>query len=91
MLATPWFLATQCACGFEALADEQVIDHILAIFEPPGAIGTDGKMHEEMVSRVCSCGIASISGDEMGAHFLAVFIPAHSVGRDGRRHEPVVA
>jgi hypothetical protein len=91
VLATQWFLATRCACGFGALADEQVIDHILAVFESAGAIGTDGKMHEEMPGGVCTCGISSISGYEMDAHFLAVFIPAHSVGRDGRRHQPVVA
>jgi hypothetical protein len=87
MLATPWFLATQCACGFEELADEQVVDHLLAVLEPADAIGTDGKIHEEMANLVCSCGIASISGDGMDAHFLVAYTPADSVGNDGRTHE----
>jgi hypothetical protein len=93
MLAMPWllatgFLATRCACGFEQLADEQLIDHILAAFEPADAVGTDGKVHEEMAGQTCSCGFSAVSGDEMEAHFLAVFTPAGSVGRDGRAHEP---
>jgi hypothetical protein len=63
VLATPWFLATQCACGFEALADEQVIDHVLAVFEYADAVGTDGKTHEEMAKGACSCGFSvSIHG-----------------------------
>jgi hypothetical protein len=82
-------LATRCACGFEELADEQVIDHLLAVFEPTGAIGTGGEIHEEMAGRACSCGFPALSGDEMDAHFLAVFTPVGKVGRDGRAHEPL--
>ena len=89
MLATSPFLATQCACGFKELADEQVIDHLLAIFEPADAVGTDGKIHEGMAARACSCGFSAISGDEMDAHFLAAFTPADQVGRDGHTHEPL--
>jgi len=81
-------LATRCACGFEALPDEQVIDHLLAIFDPADAIGTDGEIHEEMASLACSCGITSVSSEEMDAHFLAVFTP---VGPVGRAHEPAAA
>jgi hypothetical protein len=80
-------LAMRCACGFEELGDEQVIDHLLAVFEPPDATGTDDRIHEEMAGRTCSCGFSAISGDEMGAHFLAAFTPAGKVGRDGRAHE----
>lgn len=80
-------LATRCACGFEELADEQVIDHLLAVLEPADAIGTDGNTHEEMADRACSCGFAAISRGEMDAHFLAAYTPADSVGNDGRTHQ----
>jgi hypothetical protein len=82
-------LATRCACGFKELADEQVIDHLLAAFEPTGAVGADGKVHEEIAGLACSCGFSGISGEELDAHFLAAFTPVGKVGRDGRRHEPV--
>jgi hypothetical protein len=82
-------LATHCACGFEELAEEQVIDHLLAAFEPVNDVGADGKVHEEMDSRTCSCGFSAISGNAMDAHFLAAFTPADRVGSDGRRHEPL--
>jgi hypothetical protein len=89
MLATSPFLATRCACGFKELADEQVIDHLFAAFEPADFVGTDGNIHEEMAVRVCSCGFSAISGAEMDAHFLAAFTPAGQVGRDGHTHEPL--
>jgi len=89
MLAMPLFLATQCACGFEQLADEQLIDHMLAAFESPGAVGADGKIHDELAGQACSCGFLALSGDEMESHFLAIFTPVGSVGRDGRVHEPL--
>jgi hypothetical protein len=80
-------LAMRCACGFEELADEQLIDHLLAVFEPADAVGTNGEIHEEMVGRACSCGFFAISGSEMDTHFLAVFTPVGLAGRDGRTHE----
>jgi hypothetical protein len=82
-------LATRCACGFRELRDEQVIDHLLAVFESADAIGADGKNHEEMASLACSCGFPAVSGEEMDRHFLAVFAPSGRLGRDGRRHEPI--
>ena len=82
-------LATRCACGFEALADEQIIDHLLAVFEPADAVGYDGKAHEEMAGRVCSCGTSFLSGNAMDVHFFVAFAPADLVGGDGRAHEPV--
>jgi hypothetical protein len=81
-------LATRCPCGFEELADEQLIDHLLVMFEPADAIGTDGKAHEEMATRACSCGFSAISAQEMDKHFLVAFTPAGSVGSDGRTHQP---
>jgi len=80
-------LATRCACGFERLADEEVIDHLLAVFEPPNATGSDGRTHQEMALRACACGFLAASGDELDAHFLAVFTAADAVGNDGSRHE----
>jgi hypothetical protein len=82
-------LATRCECGFERLEDEEVIDHLLAVFEPEDATGTDGKVHMEMADLVCSCGFQTFHGDDLDYHFLVVFTPSDQVGHDGRRHEPV--
>jgi hypothetical protein len=82
-------LATRCACGFERLQDEEVIDHLLAVFEPEDSTGTDGVVHLEMAKRICSCGFQAASRDDLDVHFLGVFTPANQVGADGRRHEPV--
>lgn len=80
-------LATRCACGFEALADEQVTDHLQAMFEPKDCVGTDGRMHLEEDAQACSCGFSTTSPTELDAHFLAIFTPGDSVGRDGKKHE----
>jgi hypothetical protein len=82
-------LATRCACGFERLDDEEVSDHLLAVFEPDDAIGTDDQVHQEDDNRVCSCGFSAAIGDELDTHFLAVFMPADSLDRDGVRHQPI--
>jgi len=79
-------LATRCACGFERLEDEEVNDHLLAVFEPDDSIGTDGHVHHERDLRVCSCGFSSVSGEKLDAHFLAVFTPVNFVGNDGKKH-----
>jgi hypothetical protein len=86
--ATPFSSASQCACGFGRLADEEVIDHILAAFEPADSRGTDGQVHEEWQDGTCSCGFTGASADELDEHFLAVFTPPGSLARDGRRHAP---
>jgi hypothetical protein len=80
-------LATRCTCGFEALADEEVTDHLQAMFEPEDCVGTDGWPHLEGAAQVCSCGYSAATTAELDAHFLAVFTPAGSVGRDGEKHE----
>jgi hypothetical protein len=80
-------LATRCACGFERLPDEEVIDHLLAIFEPQDTVGNDGQTHEELTGRACLCGFLAISGEELDTHFLTVFTAADAIGSDGRRHE----
>ncbi|HEY6788240.1 MAG TPA: hypothetical protein VI365_13120 [Trebonia sp.] len=82
-------LATRCACGFERLDDEGVIDHLLAVFGPKDARGNDGQVHEEMAVLACSCGFRAALAEEMDSHFLAVFTPVGPVGRDGEKHEPI--
>ncbi len=82
-------LATHCACGFKRLGDEEVIDHLLAVFEPEDSTGTDGLVHLEMANLACSCGFQTFHGDDLDYHFLVVFTPSHQVGYDGHRHEPV--
>ena len=81
--------ATRCVCGFECLADEEVVDHLLAVFEPVNSRGIDGREHEEWRGRACSCGFAGSAGEELDQHFLKVFTPAGSIARDGRKHGPV--
>jgi hypothetical protein len=82
-------LATRCACGFERLEDEQLIDHILAAFEPEDCTGTDGLAHLEIAKLACTCGFLAASGDDLDRHFLAVFTPTDQTGRDGRKHKPI--
>jgi hypothetical protein len=77
-----------CSCGFTELGDEQVIDHLLRIFEPDDRRGKDGLVHEETRRLVCSCGFDSATTHELDAHFLVVFTPADGIGRDGASHSP---
>jgi hypothetical protein len=81
-------LATRCACGFSRLEDEEVIDHLLLVFEPADSTGTDGRVHLEMERRACSCGFQAVMNENLDCHFLVIFTPSNRVGRDGRRHEP---
>ncbi|HTU71979.1 MAG TPA: hypothetical protein VMG38_00535 [Trebonia sp.] len=71
------------------MEDEEVIDHLLAVFEPKDATGTDGKVHMEMAYLVCSCGFQAFHGDDLDYHFLVVFTPSDQVGKDGLLHEPI--
>jgi hypothetical protein len=80
-------LATRCACGFERLADEEVIDHLLAVFEREDDVGNDDRTHQEMALRACACGFQAASGEQLDTHFLTVFTAADAVGNDGIRHE----
>jgi hypothetical protein len=79
-------LATRCACGFEALADEDLNDHLQAVFEPEDSTGADGQAHLEQAARTCSCGFPAASPAELDAHFIAAFTPADSIGSDGAKH-----
>jgi hypothetical protein len=82
-------LATRCSCGFERLEDEEVSDHLLAVFEPHDAIGSDGQLHQEEELRHCSCGFSATTGPELDAHFLAVFTPPNAIAPDGTKHHPL--
>jgi hypothetical protein len=89
MLAASLFSATRCSCGFARLEDEEVSDHLLAVFVPEDSLGPDGQIHEEEELRACSCGFSAASGAELDAHFITVFMPGDCVDRDGVRHSPV--
>jgi hypothetical protein len=80
--------ATSCRCGFQRLDDEEVIDHLLAAFEPEDSVGNDGKVHQEGPPMACLCGFAAACAQELDAHFLTVFTPADHAGGDGSTHEP---
>lgn len=80
--------AVRCACGFTELADEDVIDHLLRVFEPD-QMESDGPVHEERERLACACGLAAVTAEELDAHFITVFTPADAIGRDGQRHQSV--
>jgi hypothetical protein len=84
-------IAARCSCGFTELADEELNDHLLHVFEPDDHIGNDGLAHEERDPLACLCGLAAITPEELDAHFLKAFTPDDAIGSDGRRHDPVVA
>ena len=77
----------QCSCGFRELGDEEIIDHLLNVFEPEDHRGTDSLVHEERDRLVCACGFVAITTEELDSHFLKVFRPDDASGRDGQKHE----
>jgi hypothetical protein len=83
--------AARCACGFTELEDEELIDHLLHVFEPDDRMGNDGLAHEEREPLACACGLSVVAPEELDYHFLKVFTPSDGIGSDGRRHEPVAA
>jgi hypothetical protein len=68
------------------LEDEEVSDHLLAVFAPDDSLGPDGQVHEEGELRVCSCGFSAAFGAQLDAHFLTVFTPDDRLDPDGTRH-----
>jgi hypothetical protein len=80
--------AAHCTCGFTELADEEISDHLLLVFEPQDSTGNDGQVHEERQLRHCACGLAATTPEELDAHLLAAFTPRDATGNDGRRHAP---
>jgi hypothetical protein len=81
--------AARCICGFTELADEELIDHLLLVFERDDRVGNDGLVHEERELRTCACGLAAITSEEFDAHLLKVFTPDDAIGNDGQWHEQV--
>jgi hypothetical protein len=82
--------AARCSCGFTELADEELNDHLLRVFEPEDRTGNDGLAHEERNRLTCACGLTASTPEELDTHFLKVFTTDDAIGSDGHRHEPVV-
>jgi anti-sigma regulatory factor (Ser/Thr protein kinase) len=82
---------TRCSCGFTELADEELSDHLLHIFESEDRIGNDGLAHEERERLTCACGFTATMSEELDAHFIKVFTPDDVIGSDGHKHEPLAA
>jgi hypothetical protein len=80
-------ISARCTCGFAELADEEMTDHLLLVFEPEDHIGNDGLAHEEREHLTCACGVAAITSEEFDSHILKVFTPYDAIGGDGRQHE----
>jgi hypothetical protein len=83
--------ADRCTCGFTELADEELNDHLLRVFEPDDRMGTDGVAHEERERLTCACGLTASTPAELDEHLLKAFAPDGAIGSDGRKHEPVLA
>ena len=57
--------AARCSCGFTELADEELNDHLLRVFEPDDRMGNDGVAHEERDRLTCACGLTASTSEEM--------------------------
>lgn len=82
-------IAVQCSCGFRELADEEITDHLLLVFEPPDGKGSDGLAHEEGERLTCLCGFTAITTEELDTHLMTLFTPHDAIGHDGKRHDPI--
>ena len=80
-------MPVRCTCGFTELADEEISDHLLLVFEPDDHIGNDGLAHEEREHLTCACGFTAITSEEFDGHVLKAFTPDDATGTDGRKHE----
>ena len=80
-------MAASCSCGFTELADENLTDHLLQVFEPDEHQGNGAVVHQEGDRLTCLCGLPATTPEELDAHFLQVFTPADAIGRDGHKHE----
>ena len=77
----------QCSCGFKELGDEEIIDHLLHVFEPNDHRDHDSPVHEERNPLTCACGFAAVTAEELDSHLLKAFTPGDAIGRDGQKHE----
>jgi hypothetical protein len=78
-----------CACGFEAISDDELADHVGDLMIPDDDIAPDGARHAEAAGpggHQCLCGFRADSGAALDEHLLAVFTVFGAVGRDGRGH-----
>jgi hypothetical protein len=82
-----YMTTAQCSCGFRELGDEEIIDHLLLVFEPEDHRGNDGLVHEERDRLTCACGFVAITAEELDSHFMKAFTPDDAIGRDGKKHE----
>jgi hypothetical protein len=82
-------LAARCTCGFTELADEELTDHLLQVFENDDPLGNDGQEHEEHQRLTCACGLTAATPEDLDMHFLKVFAADDAIGNDGQRHELV--
>jgi anti-sigma regulatory factor (Ser/Thr protein kinase) len=79
--------AARCTCGFTELAEEELTDHLLQVFEPDDHLGNDGLAHEERERLTCACGLTAATPEDLDTHFLKVFVPDDAIGNDGQRHK----
>jgi hypothetical protein len=81
--------AARCTCSFTELDDEEIVDHLLSVFEPDDHRGTDGQVHLEGDRLACLCGVTAITTEDLDAHLLNAFTPVDAIGRDGKKHEVI--
>jgi hypothetical protein len=87
---------SRCLCGYQAISDDDLSDHLAEAFTPDGDRGSDGVAHAEL-SRPrsdgtvweCLCGLTTIELASLDAHLASVFTPRDRTGRDGARHAPL--
>jgi hypothetical protein len=78
-----------CVCGYQAVSNEDLADHIGDMVIPDDDTTPDGVLHAEVAGQAghrCLCGFTSETGTGLDEHLLAVFTADGAIGRDGRRH-----
>jgi hypothetical protein len=91
-----------CSCGYVPAGEDDLTDHLVAMFVPDDDTGLDGQLHAEAARDAparagtpagtpaggwrCLCGFSSDNRAGLDAHLLAAFTPPAAIGRDGRRH-----
>jgi hypothetical protein len=88
--------AYHCSCGFAINDADEFGDHLREMFDLDEGKGTDGLVHDEIVTGpdrqrliVCACGFEAASPAEFDDHVLRVLLPPDGIGRDGQKHAPV--
>lgn len=89
-----------CSCGFAIDDADEFGDHLREVFDRPGDLGADGRVHAEVTGvtsgadrrqpwHVCACGFETGDTAEFDDHALLVLIPPDNTGTDGTKHIPV--